>query len=161
LTNLCTGAARPYTSHTYRGIVMKICFYSCLVILLCPIWLCNSSPASDDYQITFHTNDCNGDTGLATVVVSSIYKIESISCDPPHEQNKRKQILIKSKIATTASSGQDTIFAINRPQSVVVDSYNAMTVTEEEAVNIQKDIDRYMRARRKLLEKGSGIILQQ
>lgn len=139
---------------------MNFRLVSCLVFLLCPLWLCSTSLASDDYQITFQTNDCNGDTGFATVVVSSIYKIESITCDPPHKQNKRKQILIKSKIATTGSSGQDSIFSVNRLQTVVVDSYNVMTVTEEEAGNIQKDIDRYMRARRKLLEKGSGIILK-
>ena len=140
---------------------MNFRLVSCLVFLLCHLWLCSTSLASDDYQITFQTNDCNGDTGFATVVVSSIYKIESITCDPPHEQNKRKQILIKSKIATTGSSGQDSIFSVNRLQTVMVDSYNVMTVTEEEAGNIQKDIDRYMRARRKLLEKGSGIILKQ
>ena len=140
---------------------MKIYIVSCLVFLLSPLWLCSTSPASDDYQITFQTNDCNGDTGLATVVVNSIYKIESITCDIPHEQNKRKQILIKSKIATTGSSGQDPIFAVNRLQPVVVDSYNVMTVTEEEAVKIQQDIDRYMQARRKLLEKGSSVIIQK
>jgi len=140
---------------------MKICLVSCCVFLLCSLGPCNSSQASDDYQITFQTNDCNGDTGLATVTVNSIYKIESIICDPPYEQNKRKQILLKSKIATTGSGDRDAIFAINRPQPVVVDSYDVMTVTEEEAAKIQKDIDRYMQVRRKFLEKGSGIILQK
>jgi len=115
--------------------------------------------AADDYQVTFQTNDCNGDTGVATVPIGSIYKIETITCDPPYEKNVRKQILIKAKISTSSSRGRETFWGNNQAQDVVVDSYNVMTVTEDEAARIEQDINRYMQARRKLLENSSSIII--
>ena len=145
----------------HPGVFMKICCVFCCLFLVCCLYLPGSLQASDDYQITFQTNDCNGDTGLATVPVGSIYKIETITCDPPYEKNRRKQILLKAKITTVTSRGRDTFLGNNQSQPVVVDSYNVMTVNEDEAARIEKDINRYMQARRKLLENGSSITIGQ
>jgi hypothetical protein len=100
-----------------------------------------SAAAGSSYMVTFQTTDCNGDTGIASVEINRIYKIKSISCEPPYQAARRKQVLATSK----ALHG----------------SYDVFTIDEKEAVNIQKQIQDYMDARRKLLENGSPIILQK
>ncbi len=98
-----------------------------------------SAAAGSSYMVTFQTTDCNGDTGIASVEINHIYKIETVECDPPHQAAKRKQVLVTSKTLHS--------------------SYDVFTVDEKEAINIQKQIQAYMDARRKLLENGSPIIL--
>ena len=98
-----------------------------------------SASAGAPYMVTFQTTDCNGDTGIASVEINRIYRVETVECDPPHQAAKRKQILVISK--------------------TLHDSYDVFTVDEKEAINIQKQIHDYMDARRKLLENGSPIIL--
>jgi len=94
------------------------------------------------YQITFKTTDCNGDTGFATVEVNRIHKIQTITCDEPDAKFKKlKQVIVKSKIIPT--------------------SFDVFMVTESEAQHIQKRIDDYMEAKRKLLERGNPIILHK
>ena len=100
-----------------------------------------SASTAGDYQVTFQTNDCNGDTGLATVQISAIYKIEAVQCGAPHENAVRKQVLVSS----AARAG----------------SYDIFTINEEEAVMIQREIQSYMKARRKLLEHGDVLILEK
>jgi len=97
--------------------------------------------AGSSYMITFQTTDCNGDTGIASVEINRIYKIKTIACEPPYRAARRKQVLVTSK--------------------TLHGSYDVFTVDEKEAVNIQKQIQEYMDARRKLLEKGNPIILQK
>jgi len=91
------------------------------------------------YMITFQTTDCNGDTGIASVEIDRIYKIKSISCEPPYQDARLKQVLVHSR--------------------TLHDSFDVFTIDEKEADNIQKQIQAYMDARRKLLENGTPIIL--
>ncbi len=98
-----------------------------------------SAAAGSSYMVTFQTTDCNGDTGIASVEINRIYKIETVECDPPYQAAKRKQVLVTSK--------------------ALHDSYDVFTMDEKESINIQKQIQAYMDARRKLLENGSPIIL--
>ncbi len=112
-----------------------------LAALFLVLSLAISAAAETPYMVTFQTTDCNGDTGIAMIEIRRIYKIETMACDPPYESAKRKQVLVTSK--------------------TLHDSYDVFTVDEKEAVNIQKQIQEYMDARRKLLEKGNPIILQK
>ncbi|NIA19805.1 MAG: hypothetical protein GWP07_05155 [Xanthomonadaceae bacterium] len=98
-----------------------------------------SASAGTPYMVTFQTTDCNGDTGIASVGINRIYKIETVECDSPYQAAKRKQVLVTSQ--------------------TLHGSYDVFTVDEKEAINIQKQIQAYMDARRKLLENGSPIIL--
>ena len=73
--------------------------------------------AESSYMVTFQTTDCNGDTGMATVEIDRIHSIETVTCDPPQEQAKRKQVLIRSR--------------------TIPGSYDVFTVDDREAVRIQ------------------------
>ncbi len=112
-----------------------------LVVLFLMLSVAVAAAAESSYMITFQTTDCNGDTGLASVEIDRIYKIETIECDPPHQSAKRKQVLVFSR--------------------TLHGSYDVFTVDEKEAVTIQKQIQAYMDARRKLLENGTPIILHE
>lgn len=131
----------------------KILFALCLLLIV------PAALAASDYQITFQTKDCNGDTGLATVAINTIYKIETTTCEPPFEKKQRKQILIKSKRSLTSTNAA-ALLPENRKDTVLVDSYDVMTVTEEEAIAIQQEIEKYMHAKRKLLENGKAVIIE-
>jgi 3D (Asp-Asp-Asp) domain-containing protein len=97
--------------------------------------------AESSYMVTFQTTDCNGDTGMATVEIDRIHSIETVTCDPPHEQAKRKQVLVRSR--------------------TIPGSYDVFTVDDREAARIQQQIQAYMDARRKLLEKGNAVIIHR
>ncbi len=98
-----------------------------------------SAAAGSSYMVTFQTTDCNGDTGIASVEINRIYKIQTVACEPPYQAARRKQVLVTSK--------------------TLHGSYDVFTVDEKEAINIQKQIQAYMDARRKLLENSNPIIL--
>jgi len=110
-----------------------------LVALFLVLFFAAGAAAETAYMITFQTTDCNGDTGMASVEINRIYKIETVECDPPHQTAKRKQVLVFSR--------------------TLRGSYDVFTVDEKEAANIQKQIQAYMNSRRKLLENGTPIIL--
>ncbi len=92
------------------------------------------------YQVTFKTTECNGDMGYATVEVDRIHKIETISCDEAGAVFKKlKQLIVKSA---------------NLPNS-----FDVFTITENEALRIQKEIESYMKAKKGILKKGKPLIL--
>lgn len=93
--------------------------------------------SASSYQVTFETTDCNGDTGFSTVGVEEIFKIQAAGCSGP-DGKQLKQMLIHD------GSG----------------SYNAYTLTEEEARNVNKEIKAYMAARRKALEQPGAVIVK-
>lgn len=97
--------------------------------------------AESTYMVTFQTRDCNGDTGMVSIEINRIYKIETMECDPPSQGAKRKQVLVTSK--------------------TLPGSYDVFTVDGKEAISIQKQIQAYIDARRKLLENGHSVILQE
>lgn len=113
----------------------------CTVFFLVLAAAVAAAAAGSSYTITFQTTDCNGDTGIASVEINRIYRIETMECDPPHQGAKRKQVLVTSK--------------------TLPGSYDVFTVDEKEAATIQKQIQAYMNARRKLLENGTPIILHE
>ncbi len=124
--------------------------------LLSSLLTAGTDAVAGDYQITLQTNDCNGDTGMLTVPVGSIYKIESFSCEA--SDARRKQLLIRTRrddlVQATGSYGNSVLV---RGQA---DSFDAVLITEKEAARVQKEIEHYMAARRKNLERGKTIILE-
>lgn len=92
---------------------------------------------SDAYQVTFETLDCNGDIGFATVGVDQIYKIQSAGC-AGGDGKPLKQLLVHDNAG----------------------SYNVYTLSQEESVNINKEIKAYMDARRGILERSEAIIVK-
>ena len=112
-----------------------------LAALFLVLFFAAGAAAESAYMITFQTTDCNGDTGIASVEIDRIYKIKSISCEPPYQDARLKQVLVHSR--------------------TLHDSFDVFTIDEKEADNIQKQIQAYMDARRKLLENGAPIILHE
>ena len=103
---------------------------TCLVVGL-------STAFADSYQVTFATQDCNGDSGFATVGVDQIYKVESAGCQAA-DGTPLKQLLVHN--------GQG--------------SYNVYTITEKESENIMNEIKSYMGARRGVLDRSDAIIVK-
>ena len=93
--------------------------------------------AETPYQVTFATQECNGDTGFATVGIDLIYKVDSAGCSAA-DGSPLKQLLVHN------SSG----------------SYDVYTISQQESENIMKEIKSYMDARRGLLERSDAIIVK-
>ncbi|MHB8453866.1 MAG: hypothetical protein ACYDDO_04030 [Acidiferrobacterales bacterium] len=93
----------------------------------------------NSFKITFQTTDCSGQSGIASVDIDRIDKIQPINCPPP-TRLLLKQILVKSGPGLA--------------------SFDAYTVTEEESAHVQRQIDRYMQAREKTLERSRPIIIE-
>lgn len=100
--------------------------------------LITPAPAAS-YKVTIATMDCNGDTGLASVDLENFYKIETTDCGPERPDVKLKQVLLRS--GTTG--------------------FDVFTVTPQAAQQLQKDIQLYMDARRRSVERGGTVILEK
>ena len=94
-----------------------------------------------EFEITFETTECNGDTGFSVVNVADVYRIETIKCEGAAGQQKFKQVMINSRSNVSA--------------------FDVFTVTAAEAKQIQMQVRRYIDAKRKALETGSSIIIQK
>jgi len=88
------------------------------------------------YQVMFETMTCNGETGFMSADIEAVYKIEPAACTGP-DGKKLKKILLKN------SAG----------------SYDVVTLTEDSAREVMKDIKVYMRAKRKMLENGNSLVI--
>jgi len=109
---------------------------SCLGIacLLISVGYINNTVAAD-YLVTFKTTECNGDRGMASVQMETIWRMSSIECrSPENPDEKLLQLLVKS------TSGLTT--------------YDVFRITPSEADRIQKQIDRYMDAKTRSLENS-------
>jgi len=93
-----------------------------------------------DFEITFETTECNGDTGFSVVSVADIFRIETIQCEGAENDQNLKQVMIRSRSNVSA--------------------IDIFTVTAEEAKQIQAQVKRYIAAKRKALETGTSIIVQ-
>jgi hypothetical protein len=115
--------------------------YKYVILTILSSVLTYSFPAFGDssYQVTFETEECNGDTGMATVPINDIFRIQGMECDPPNEDVKLKQLLVRS--------------------SGIHGSYDAFTITPETADMIKKEIKEYMGSKKRLLDRGRSIIL--
>jgi hypothetical protein len=94
-----------------------------------------SALATDPYRpmkVTFQTTDCAGATGMASVDVDLIDRLQPLTCD---SGRKLKQVLVKS------ASG----------------SFEVFTVAETEAGKIEAQIQQAMESRRKGLEHSDTI----
>lgn len=88
-----------------------------------------------DYLVTFKTTECNGDRGMASVQMETIWRMNSIECrSPENPDEKLMQLLVKS------TSGLTT--------------YDVYRITPAEATRIQQQIDRYMDAKTRALENS-------
>ena len=91
--------------------------------------------AADPYRpmkVTFQTTDCAGATGMASVDVDLIDRLQPLTCD---SGRKLKQVLVKS------ASG----------------SFEVYTVAEGEAGKIEAQIQQAMESRRKGLEHSDTL----
>jgi len=110
----------------------RSCF--AIVCLLAPSVYINTASAAD-YTVTFKTTECNGDKGMASVQMATIWRMSSIDCrSPENPDEKLMQLLVKS------TSGLTT--------------YDVFRITPSEADRIQKQIDRYMDAKTRSLENS-------
>jgi hypothetical protein len=112
--------------------VTAICIVFVLLVLSGPVF--GDSAA---YQVTFETLNCNGDSGFATVGVDQIYRIQSAGC-AGDDGKPLKQLLVHDGYG----------------------SYNVYTLSQEESVNINKEIKAYMAARRGILERSEAVIIK-
>ncbi len=115
---------------------MKLRFL-CILTFLAVLSLNTGTWAETPYQVTFATQECNGDTGFATIGIDLIYKVESSGCTAA-DGSQLKQLLVHNGAG----------------------SYDVYSVTEQESENIMKEIKAYMNARRGLLERSDAIIVK-
>jgi hypothetical protein len=86
-------------------------------------------------KVTFQTTECNGDTGMASVDVDRIERIQSIDCD---NGRKLRQVLVRP----AAGAG-----------------LQVHSVTPEASADIERQIKQYMETRRKTLEGSKPILI--
>ena len=87
-------------------------------------------------KVTFRTSDCAGASGLGSVNVDHITRIQPSDCAGGA---KRKQVL------TRTPDGANEVF----------------TITEDEALKLEAQIQHMMDARRKALEQTKPVIIQR
>jgi len=87
-------------------------------------------------KVTFRTSDCAGATGLGSVDADHVTRIQSYDCP---NGRKLKQVL------THTPGGTNEVF----------------TVTDEEALKLEAQIQRVMDARQKALEQTKPVIINR
>lgn len=105
---------------------------ACLFGIALPTALAADFPG--EIKVTFQTSDCAGSSGLGSVNVDHITRIQPYNCP---DGRKLKQVL------TRAPSGTNEVF----------------TITEAEALKVEAQIQRIMDARQKALQDGRQIII--
>ena len=116
-----------------KGQLTAVCLVAILFGFSCQALAFTQSAV---YQVTFATEECNGDTGFATVGVDLIYKIQAAGCTGADGQ-QLKQLLVHDGM----------------------NSFVVYTVTQEESVNITNEIKAYMASRRGILDRSGAIIV--
>jgi len=111
----------------------------CLVVLLVAA-LCPTAALAADFpgpiKVTFRTVDCAGAGGLASVDVDRIARIQPYDCPTGR---KLKQVL------TRGATGVGEVF----------------TVSEDESVKLEAQIERVMASRQKAIEQSRPIIIDR
>lgn len=106
-----------------------------LVVALCPLAL----PAAGfpgPIKVTFRTVDCAGATGLASVDVDRITRVQPYDCP---NGRKLRQVL------TRGIAGVGDVY----------------TVTEDESAKLEAQIERVMASRQKAIEQSRPIIIDR
>jgi len=112
---------------------MKTLFAS--VLLALGVAIANAADFPGVLKVSFQTTDCSGATGLASVNVDHITRVQPYTCP-----NGRKL----SQVLTRPPAGTGEAFLI----------------TPEESVKLQARIDQIMDARRKAIEQQKPVIIQ-
>jgi hypothetical protein len=92
--------------------------------------------AAEPYQVAFETTECSGETGFATVDISTIDKIKNAGCSI--DGKPLKMLLVQHN-----------------------GSYNTFTMREEEAKAVMQDVKTYNRAQLQLLERSNAVIIAE
>jgi hypothetical protein len=87
-------------------------------------------------KVTFRTSDCDGTSGMGSVNVDHISRIQPYACP---NGRKLKQVLARTL------DGMNEVF----------------TITEDEAVKVETQIQRIMDARQRALEQTKPIIIDR
>jgi len=114
-------------------------FMMMVVVLLITLSFAHKGFAGQ-YQVTFKTTECNGDSGYATVEIDKIHKIETITCDEPDSVFKKLNLVIVKS-------------------AILPNSFDIFTITGKEAKRIKHEIESYMKAKKSLLKRGKPLIL--
>ncbi len=130
---------RHRTPFFEEDLAVKIPSLLCGLLLASVCLTAYPDSALKPFKITFQTTDCNGQTGMASVDVDRVDRIQTIDCPTPSGRTL-KQVLVRSGPGLT--------------------SYDAFTVTNDESSRIQRQIDSYMHARQKALEEGKSLIIE-
>ncbi len=88
----------------------------------------------ENFQVAFETTECNGDKGFATIDIAKINRIESDSCT--YQGQKLQKMLVNKR-----------------------GSYTVYHLTFREAREVMKDIRLYNRAKLKMMENTSPVII--
>jgi hypothetical protein len=105
------------------------------LLLLCLLLTAVPAPAADPsrpLKATFQTTDCAGTTGLGSVDIDRIDRLQPHTCD---NGRALQQLLVRNAAG----------------------SFDVYTVTPQEAGKLEAQIQQAMEARRKALEKGTTI----
>lgn len=112
---------------------------SALLPVLALVALPLTAPAADfpgPLKVTFRTTDCDGATGMGSVDADRVTRIQPYACPGGRAL---KQLLVRSP------SG----------------SYEVFTVTDDEALNIEAQVQSVMESRKKAFEQTKPIILDR
>ena len=90
--------------------------------------------ALDGYQVAFETTECNGEKGFATVDMAKIDRIESDDCR--YNEKKLQKMLVKSG-----------------------GSYAVYRLTFDEAREVMKDVRLYNRAKLRMMENATPVVI--
>ncbi len=107
---------------------------ACLLAFALPAALAADFPGT--LKVTFRTSDCAGATGLGCVNVDHITRIQPTDCP---NGRKLKQVL------TRTPGGTNEVF----------------TITDDEALKLEAQMQRIMDARQKSLEQTKSIIINR
>ena len=105
-----------------------------LLTLALPVAFAADFPGT--LKVTFRTSDCSGASGLASINVDHINRLQPYDCP---NGRKLKQVL------TRTPGGVNEVF----------------TITEDEALKLEGQIQRIMDARQKALEQTKPVIINR
>jgi hypothetical protein len=113
---------------------IRAIFVACLLTPALPVALAADFPGA--LKVAFRTSDCAGATGLGSVNVDHITRIQPYDCP---NGRKLKQVL------THTPGGTNEVF----------------TISDDEALKLEAQIQRIMDARQKALEQTKPIIINR
>lgn len=93
------------------------------------------------FKVSFKTLSCSGSEGYASVDADSIVRIQRQSCEQGDPVREVYQILV--------TGGTDPRVA-----------YDAFTTSEEESERVMKKVDEYQEAKKKNIEEGRKIVIE-